>query len=66
MWRKERPGVGLWGWTRKGGPGNGVQEEQESQRREGLRLRDKGKSTNMQTYKEGVSTSLRVLSKREA
>ena len=24
MWRKERPGVGLWGWTRKGDSGNGL------------------------------------------
>jgi len=69
MCRKERPGVGLWD-----GPGRetqemdvgGQEEERERQKRERLGLRDKGKSTNMQMCKEGISTSLWVLSKREA
>lgn len=44
----------------------GQEEERERQKRERLGLRDKGKSTNMQMCKEGISTSLWVLSKREA
>ena len=44
----------------------GQEEERERQKRERLGLRDKGKSTNMQMCKEGISTSLGVLSKREA
>lgn len=44
----------------------GQEEDRERQKRERLGLRDKGKSTNMQMCKEGISTSLGVLSKREA
>lgn len=59
----------VWGYG--DGPGRGTQEmecrrSRRTKEERGLGLRDNGKSTNTQTYKEGVSTSLGVLSKREA
>ena len=70
MWRKERTGVGRWGFLRKMAPGDGLKGAQRRSQR-AKKGRDWGrgtwrKSTDMQMCKEGISTSVGVLSKREA